>query len=60
MTDAPELTQAIVAAGRESGIALIVFRDLFIAVHHEESIAEVAQPQAARFSPTVISLQGAA
>ena len=60
MTDAPELTQTIVAAGRESGIALIVFRDLSIAAHHEQIIAQAGQPQAARFSPTVISLQGAA
>jgi hypothetical protein len=28
--------------------------------HHEQTIAEAGQPQAARFSPTVISLQGAA
>ena len=60
MTDTPELTQTIVAAGRESGIALIVFRDLFIAAHHEQIIAQAGQPQAARFSPTVISLQAAA
>src|SRR3984893_6129413 len=43
VTDATELTRAIVAAGRESGTALIVFPDIFTAAHHQQIIALATQ-----------------
>ena len=39
VTDATKLKDAIAAAGRESGAALIVFPDVFTAAHHEQIIA---------------------
>jgi putative tryptophan/tyrosine transport system substrate-binding protein len=43
VTNATELKDAIAAAGRESGTALIVFPDIFTTAHHEQIIALATQ-----------------